>query len=158
MSEDSRSDPTRTPDEPTATKRPEIDISKLPALPPQGSRAWRGSRKSSRWRVVGCGCGVVILIAAMATAFLGLRQRVWSSFTKVRQGIERSILTEVGPEEKQRLRDNLDRFEAMVLESDDPFPAIGRFVRVGRKAMADFVVEPDEADELNRLLEQELAE
>ncbi len=107
-------------------------------------------------RVVGWGCGLVILIAAIVTAYLGLRQRVWSSFAEVRQGLERSILTEVGPEEKQRLLNNLELFETVVATGDDPYPAIGRFVAAGREALADFVVEPDEAERLNRLLEEEL--
>ncbi len=91
------------------------------------------------------------------TAYLGLRQKVWSSFDEVREGVKRSILTEVAPEEEQRLQRNIELFEKMVLESDDPFPSIGRFVGVGRKALADFVVESDEAEELNQMLEEELA-
>ncbi len=137
---------------------PEIDVWKLPSLPPAGSKAWRGSPRSGRLRGVGCGCGLLILIAAIVTAYLGLRQRVWSSYDEVREGLKLSILTEVGPEEKQRLLDNLELYERMIAESDDPFPSIGRFVGVARKALADFVVEPDEAEELNRLLEEELAE
>ena len=136
----------------------EIDVSKLPSLPPAGAKAWQGSQRAGRLRVVGCGCGLLILIAAIVTAYLGLRQKVWSSFAEVRQGIERSILTDVDPEEKQRLLDNLGRFEFVVLKGDDPYPAIGRFVAAGREALADFVVEPEEAEELNLMLEEELSE
>lgn len=109
-------------------------------------------------RTVGCGCGLLILIAAIVTAYLSLRQRVWSSYEAVRQGVERSILVEVGPEEKQRLVGNLRRFDRLIENADDPYPAIGRFVAAGREALADFVVEPEEAERLNRLLEEELAE
>jgi len=101
---------------------------------------------------------LLILIAAIVTAYMGLRQKVWSSYDEVREGLKRSILTEVGHEEKQRLLDNIANFEMMVAEVNDPFPSIGRFVGVGRKVLADFVVEPDEAEELNRMLEEEMAE
>jgi len=136
----------------------EIDVSKLPSLPPAGSKAWQGSQRAGRLRVVGCGCALLILIAAIVTAYVSLRQKVWSSFAEVRQGIERSILTEVGPEEKQRLLDNLKQFESVVTTRSDPYPAIGGFVAAGRKALADFVVEPDEVETLNLLLEEELAQ
>lgn len=135
---------------------PRVDVSKLPALPPAGSTAWRGSRKSGRWRGFGCGCGLVVLGAAIITAYFGLRQRVWSSFDEVRHGLERSILLEVGPEEKQRLLENLSLFEKMISDSDDPYPAIGRFVAAGRKTLADFVVDPEEAERLNVLIEKEM--
>jgi len=156
MSDESKLEPTRTSEVSPQPEKPVIDVSKLPSMPPAGSKAWQGGRKSDRLRGVGCGCGLVILIAAIVTAYLGLRQKVWSSLAEVRQGIERSILTEVGPDEKQRLLNNLERFETVVAAGDDPYPAIGRFVAVGREALADFVVEPEEAERLNQLLEEEL--
>ena len=151
-------DGVRVSEEVPGAGRPVIDPSQLPELPPPDSRAWRGSSNSGPWRGVGCGCALLILIASIITAYTGLRQKVWSSYDEVREGLKRSILTEVDPEEKQRLLENIADFEMMVAESDDPFPSIGRFVGVGRRVLADFVVEPDEAEELNLMLEEELAE
>jgi len=158
MSDEPKTEPIQSADVPAEHESPGVDVWNLPDLPPAGSKAWRGASGSGRWRFVGCGCGLLILIAAIVTAYMGLRQKVWSSYDKVREGLKKSILAEVGPEEKQRLLGNIADFEMMVAESNDPFPSIGRFVGVGRKALADFVVEPDEADELNRMLEEELAE
>jgi hypothetical protein len=158
MSDEAKPGPIQRAEVSTEHESPEIDFSKLPALPPGGSKAWLGASSSGRLRFVGCGCGLLILIAAIVTAYLGLRQKVWSSYDEVREGLKHSILTEVGPEEKQRLLDNIANFETMVSEVDDPFPSIGRFVGVGRKALADFVVEPDEAEKLNLMLEEEIAE
>lgn len=158
MSDKPEREPTIQPDVSTGHESVDIDVSKLPALPPVGSKEWRGSRKSGRWRGVGCGCGLVVLIAAIITAYAGLRQKVWSSFDEVRHGLERSILVEVAPEEKQRLLENLRLYKTVVSDSDDPYPAIGRFVSAGREALADFVVDPDEAERINQLLEKEMIE
>lgn len=158
MSDELKPEPIRLRDEPMGTEMPEVDVPKLPPLPPPGSKAWGRSRIGSRVRWLGCGCGVIILIAAIITAYLGLRDQVWSSYTDVRRGLEHSLLVDVDREEKQRLLDNLELFETVVSNSNDPYPAIGRFVRAGREALADFVVDPEEAVRLSRLLEEELAE
>ncbi len=158
MSTEPKPEPTRSVDGSLQGEKPPIDVSKLPSLPPTGSKAWQGSQRAGRLRAVGCGCALLILIAAIVTAYVSLRQKVWSSFAEVRQGIERSILTEVDPEAKQRLLDNLKQFESVVTTRSDPYPAIGHFVAAGRKALADFVVEPDEVETLNLLLEEELAQ
>lgn len=46
----------------------------------------------------------------------------------------------------------------MVSDSDDPYPAIGRFNSAGREVLADFVVDPGEAERLNQMLEKEMNE
>ena len=158
MSDQSKQEPIQLSDDSARPERTEIDISQLPALPPPGSKVWGRSRGGGRARWLGCGCGVIILIAAIVTAYLSLRKQVWSSYEEVRGGLERSILVEVEPQEKQRFLDNLGRFETVISAGDDPYPSIGRFVRAGRQALADFSVDSDEVEELNRLLEETMAE
>jgi len=74
----------------------------------------------------------------------------------VRWALKDSILAEVGDEEKRAFLDTLDRFNAMVKDSDDPYPIIGRFVKIGREVLDDHVVDSGEIEKLNRLLEEEL--
>lgn len=158
MNDESNTEPNRPAAGGTVFERTQIDVSKLPALPPAGSASWRSSGKAGRWRGIGCGCSLVVLCAAMISAYLGLRQKVWSSFGQVRHGLERSIVVEVKPEEKERLLKNLGLFKTMVSDSDDPYAAIGRFVSAGREVLVDFVVDPDEVERLNQMLEEEMAE
>lgn len=100
---------------------------------------------------------MLILIVAIFVAYQGLRRRVWSSYSEVQQGLERSILSSVGQDEKQRLLTNLERFDANIANRDDPYPSIGRFVAAGRNILDDYVVDSEEVVEINQLIEDELS-
>lgn len=118
---------------------------------------WAGDRRSGRWRGIGCGCALVVLVGVIVMAYVGLKGRVWSTYESVRAGVSTSILAEVGPEKKGELLERLDAFDRAVKEADDPYRPIGRFVAVGRRVLADLVIEKDEAEDLDQLLQKELA-
>jgi hypothetical protein len=156
MNDSSKSGPNPEIEDQIPTQRQEIDISRLPDLPPPDSRVWGRSRHGGRARWFGCGCGLVLLGAGILIAYLSLRDQVWSSYEDVRGGLQGSILTEVDDEEKKAFLDSLDRFDVMVKDTTDPYEIIGRFVKAGRAALDDHVVDSGEIAELNRLFDEEL--
>jgi hypothetical protein len=156
MNDSSKSGPNPEAEDLIPTQKQEIDISRLPDLPPPESRVWGRSRYGGRARWFGCGCGLVLLAAGILIAYFSLRDQVWSSYADVRAGLQRSILAEVDDEEKRAFLDKLDRFDEMVQGSDDLYGTIGRFVKAGREVLDDHVVDFTEIEKLNRLLDEEL--
>lgn len=137
------------------TGKPEIDISLPPSLPPSNSSKWSHSRMG-RWKAMGCGCSIIILIFIGLSIYYGLKDTVWDSYEDVESRLQTEILVTVPEAERDRLVENIRAFDKMLRKQSDPYSLMGAFVQRGRSALEDLTVNPEEAEELNTFIEKVL--
>ena len=140
------------PKSPTPTVSPE-----LLAAGRAGKPAWKKGSVPGRWATIGCGLGIVVLIAALFTGSTLMRKTVWAGYAGASQRVLAYVAGDVQPAERMRLKRNLDAFSVHLKKQDDPFPIMGEFQRRAREALEDRLVTRDEAEELNLFLEVQLA-
>jgi hypothetical protein len=119
--------------------------------------AWKTGSATGRWATIGCGLGIVVLIAALFTGSTLMRKTVWAGFAGASQRVMGFLAGDLQPAERMRLKRNLDAFSAHLRNQDDPFPAMGEFQRLARTALEDRLVTRDEVEEINVFLEGQLA-
>ncbi len=136
-----------------------------PILPPEllavGRKekpAWKTGGVPGRWATIGCGLGIVVLIAALLTGSTLMRRTVWAGFAGASNRLTAYVAGDVQPAERMRLKRNLDAFSVHLRNQDDPFPVMGEFQRLAREAVKDRSVNRDEVEELNLFLEAQLAD
>ncbi len=94
--------------------------------------AWKSGKGPGRWATIGCGLGIVVLIAALFTGSTLMRKTVWAGFAGTSQRVMAYVAGDVQPAERMRLKRNLDAFSAHLRNQDDPFPVMGEFQRLAR--------------------------
>jgi len=140
------------PAKPTVSLSPELMVAGRAEKP-----AWKTGSAPGRWATIGCGLGIVVLIAALFTGSTLMRKTVWAGYAGASQRVMAYVAGDVQPAERMRLKRNLDAFSAHLRKQDDPFPVMGEFQRLAREALEDRLVTRDEAEELNLFLEVQLA-
>ena len=141
-----------------APTQPEVSLSpELLAAGRADKAAWKSGKGPGRWATIGCGLGIVVLIAALFTGSTLMRKTVWAGYAGASQRVMAYVAGDVQPAERMRLKRNLDAFSAHLRKQDDPFPVMGEFQRLAREALDDRLVTRDEVDELNLFLEVQLA-
>lgn len=160
-------EPVEAAAEETPSKPAEEQKEARPEMPPefvaaQASQAtktkWDSGPRPGRWSTIGCGLGIVVLIAALFVGSSLLRKTVWAGFAGTCNRIEANLPLDLPPGERMRLTRNIDRFTALIKHQDDPYEAMGEFQQLARKAIEDRVVDRDEVEEINLFLERKLAE
>ena len=119
--------------------------------------AWKTGSAPGRWATIGCGLGIVVLIAALFTGSTLMRKTVWAGYAGASQRVMAYVAGDVQPAERMRLKRNLDAFSVHLKKQDDPFPIMGEFQRLAREALEDRSVTRDEVDEFNLFVEAQLA-
>lgn len=141
-----------------STAKPTVSLSpELLAAGRADKAAWKSGKGTGRWATIGCGLGIVVLIAALFTGSTLMRKTVWAGFAGASQRVMAYLAGDVQPQERMRLKRNLDAFAAHLKNQDDPFPVMGEFQRLTREALEDQSVDRAEVDELNLFLEAQLA-
>jgi hypothetical protein len=129
-------------------------------LPPEftapRASSWDRDARPGKWTTIGCGIGIVLLIAALFAGSSLLRKTVWAGLAGTSQRIVTNLPGDLPPGERMRLTRNLDRFAAALEQQDEPYEAIGQFQKLARKVMEDRVISHDEVEELNVFLESNL--
>jgi len=125
---------------------------------PADKPAWKSGSGPGRWATIGCGLGIVVLIAALFTGSTLMRKTVWAGYAGASQRVMAYVAGDVQPAERMRLKRNLDAFSVYLRNHDDPFPIMGEFQRLAREALEDRSVDLDEVEEFNLFLETQLAE
>jgi hypothetical protein len=120
--------------------------------------AWKSGSGPGRWATIGCGLGVVVLIAALFAGSTLMRKTVWAGFAGAGQRVMANLPGDLSPGERMRLKSNLDRFAAYLKKHDEPFPVMGEFQALVREALEDRLITRDEVEKLNLFLEPKLAE
>jgi hypothetical protein len=150
--------PVETDEEPTPAPKPS-----MPTLSPEllaagqaDKAAWKSGSGPGRWATIGCGLGIVVLIAALFAGSSLMRKTVWAGFAGSGQRVMANLSGDLPPGERMRLKNNLARFTDYLKKHDDPFPVMGEFQRLAREALEDSQVTRDEVEELNILLESEV--
>jgi len=120
--------------------------------------AWKsGSGAGRRWATIGCGMGIVVLIAALFAGSSLMRKTVWARFAGSGQRVMVNLSGDLPPGERMRLKNNFARFTDYLKKHEDPFPVMGKFQTLAKGALEDGRVTRDEVEELNLFLESELA-
>ena len=137
------------------TGKAEVDLSRLPELPPPESPAWGRSRKGL-WKAVGCGCSTLIVILAGIAIYYSLRETVWSSYEDLQYGLRSQLLDTVTTPQREVFLRNLEAFDHMLKAQSDPYTLMGAFVRQSRLALDDLTVNPEEVEQLDTFMETAL--
>ncbi len=119
--------------------------------------AWKTGSASGRWATIGCGLGIVVLIAALFTGSTIMRKTVWAGYAGASQRVMAYVAGDVQPAERMRLKRNLDAFSVHLKKQDDPFPVMGEFKRLAREALVDRSVTRGEVEEISLFVEAQLA-
>ncbi len=117
---------------------------------------WDSGSRPGKWTTIGCGLGLVVLIAALFAGSSMLKKTVWAGFSGTGQRLVANLPGDLEPGERMRLTRNLDRFAAQVKLQDDPYEAMGEFQRLAREALEDHRITHEEVEEINIFLESQL--
>jgi len=117
---------------------------------------WDSGSRPGKWATIGCGLGLVVLIASLFAGSSMLRKTVWAGFAGTGQRLVSNLPGDLPPGERMRLTRNLERFTAQVKAQDDPYESMGGFQRLARAAMEDQRVTHEEVEEINIYLESQL--
>lgn len=145
---------------PTVEETPESPPVELPieftaakaSRPPK----WDSGSKPGTWTTIGCGMGIVLLVAALFAGSSLMKRTVWTGFSGARQRVVANLEGDVPPGERMALIRDLDRFAAQLENHPDPYPIMGDFQKRVRAALEDERITRDEAAELNAFLEEHL--
>jgi len=142
---------------------PRVVAAATPAVPPEllmptrsKSPKWQSGGKPGRWTTIGCGLGIVMLLATLFAGSNLLKRTVWSGYAGTRNRIVNNLPGDLPPGERMRLTRNLDRFSAQLRIHDDPYPIMGEFQKLARVVFEDRVITRDEVGQLNVFLEEHL--
>lgn len=117
---------------------------------------WDSGGRPGKWTTIGCGLGLLVLVAALFAGSSMLKKTVWAGFSGTGQRLVANLPGDLEPGERMRLTRNLDRFTAQVKLQDDPYEAMGEFQRLARGAMEDQRITYEEVEEINIFLESQL--
>jgi len=152
--------PVETDEEPTPAPKPSS-----PALSPElmaagraDKDAWKSGSGPGRWATIGCGLGIVVLIAALFAGSTLMRKTVWAGFAGAHQRVVGNLPANLSPGERMRLKDNLGQFTVYLKKHNEPFPLMGEYQALVRKMLEDRLITRDEVEELNLFLESKLTE
>jgi len=119
-------------------------------------RGWQGGGGLSRWATLGCGAGVVVLVALLAVG-VGLTKRTASmAFERSQQRLMAAVEQRNQPPERLRTSRNVDRFRAQLRVARDPYPLMGEFMKRVQGVLEDGRLDADEVEEVNQFLEAHL--
>ncbi len=130
----------------------------LAAARTAGRPDWSAGGPPGRWATIGCGLGVVVLIAALFAGSSLTRRTVWAGFAGARQRLVANLPGDLPPGERVELIRRLDALAAELERRDDPYPAMGELQRLVRTMLEDGQVTRDELAGLDTYLDRELAE
>jgi hypothetical protein len=141
-------------------ERPESAESEGVAVPILASstrdRSWQGGGGLSRWATLGCGAGVVVLVALLAIGIGLTRRTAWMAFDRSQQRLMAAVEHRNQPPERLRTSRNVERFKAQLHVARDPYPLMGEFMKRVQEDLADGGLDGDEVEEFNRFLESHL--
>jgi hypothetical protein len=142
-------------EEPKAAPEPSLSPE---LLLPKRSRGttWQSGGKPGRWATIGCGLGIVILLATLFAGSNLLKKTVWSGYAGARNRIVNNLPGNLPPGERMRLTRNLDRFTTQLEVQKDPYPIMGEFQKLAREVFEDRVISREEVEQLNVFLESHL--
>jgi hypothetical protein len=118
--------------------------------------AWKSGGNLGRWATIGCGLGIVVLVAALFAGSSLMRKTVWAGFAGTSRRVVANLPGDLQPGERMRLIGNLDAFAAYLKDQHEPFPIMGEFQDLARKMLEDRLISRDEVEELNVFLEAQL--
>ena len=120
---------------------------------------WKsGSGPGRRWATIGCGVGILILVAALFAGSTLMRRTVWTTFAATRQRLVQNLPDNLPPGERMQLINQLDAFADELELRDDPYPVMGEFQTLVRGTLEDGRIDPGEVAELQLFLDRQLAE
>jgi hypothetical protein len=139
--------------------KPDLPPEFVAARASQATRTkWDSGPRPGKWTTIGCGLGIVILIAALFAGSSLLRKTVWSGYAGTCNRLTANLPLDLAPGERMRLTRNLDRLTTLLRQMEEPFETMGEFQRIARKALQDRSVSHDEVEEINLFIEAQLAE
>ena len=145
-------DDAQAPKQPPPTLSPE-----LLAAGRKDKAAWKSGSTSGRWATIGCGLGIVVLIAALFAGSTLMRKTVWAGFAGAHQRVVGNLPADLSPGERMRLKDNLGQFTGYLKKHNEPFPLMGEYQALVRKMLEDRLITRDEVEELNLFLESKMS-
>jgi len=120
--------------------------------------AWKSGKGPGRWATIGCGLGIVVLIAALFAGSTLMRKTVWAGYAGAHQRVAGNLPPDLSPGERMRLKNNLGQFTVYLKKHSEPFPLMGEYQALVRKVLDDRQITKDEVEELNLFLESKLSE
>jgi hypothetical protein len=126
------------------------------ATPTGRAVKWDSGSRPGKWATIGCGLGLVVLIAALFAGSSMLKKTVWAGFAGTSNRLVANLPGDLAPGERMRLTRNLGRFTAQAKLENDSYEAMGEFQRLARGAMEDNRITAEEVEEINVFLESQL--
>ena len=147
-------DDVRQPERPPAAEGEEVAVPILTMS--SRDRGWQGGGGLSRWATLGCGAGVVVLVALLAVG-IGLTKRTASmAFDRSQQRLMAALEQRNQPAERLRTSRNIERFKTQLRVARDPYPLMGEFMKRVQEDLGDGTLDAAEVEEFNRFLESHL--
>jgi len=115
-------------------------------------RKW-GDGGTSRWATLGCGAGVLVLVALLAVGISITKRTAWLTFERSQKRLISAVELRNEPAERLRTRRNLDRFNTQLRISRDPYPLMGDFMKRVRAVLGDGSLDSAEVEAFNEFLE-----
>ncbi len=145
------SDERVTPD----TQKPELPPELVLPTIAEGD-GWSSGRGcgSLGWWV--CAGGIAGLVVVLVVGYHSMRQTVWAGYHAAEQRMRDSLPRRLPGGELQRVRWNLDRWDAHLEQSDDPYPDIGAFMSLARDVFEDRMVTAEEVGRVNAFIEERI--
>ena len=142
-----------------APAKPTVNLSpELLAAGRSDKAAWKSGKGPGRWATIGCGLGIVVLIAALFAGSTLMRKTVWAGLAGSNQRVVGNLPPDLSPGERMRLKDNIGKFTVYLKKHSEPFPLMGEYQALVRRVLDDRQISKDEVEELNLFLESKLAE
>jgi len=136
------------------TKPAEVELP--PAFVAARTTGWDQPSRPGKWTTIGCGLGIVLLIAALFAGSRLLEKTVWAGLAATCRSLEANLPGDLPPGERMRLTRNIDRFAVQMRSLDEPFEIVGEFQKLTRAAMDDQRITRAEVEEINVFIEAQL--
>lgn len=144
---------------PVKPEKPEMPAEFVAARASQATKTkWGSDSRPGKWATIGCGLGIVVLIAALFAGSSLMRKTVWASYAGANRRLTANLPGDLPPADRMRLKTNLERFAAYMKGLDDPFPVMGEFQALVRGACEDRLITRDEVEEIDAFLESKVNE
>jgi hypothetical protein len=128
-----------------------------PILTSTVDRKWSSGGGLSRWSTLGCGAGVIVLVALLAVGVSLTRKTAWMTFERSQQRLLSAVEQRNEPSERMRTMRNLERFRTQLRIARDPYPMMGEFMRNVQGMLEDGSLGAQEVEEFNSYLESTIA-
>jgi hypothetical protein len=148
MNQTSNQPPNDSPKQPPSQTPPVTFPLEPSRQPPSG--------RPKRWAVIGCGAGLVAVVFFLIASISMVKRGMYNLVDRGCDRIERRLPLELRPQQRARIKRNLERLKFELERAEDPDPLVGSFLGQVARALEDDHLSVREVRELSDFLETSL--